>query len=174
MQQKSSSEIKDFSIPIQRLILFGFKNHLDRNALYINSEYFTYSDLFQRIAGIVDRLNKYTTVDSIGVYCNNDVETYCATIAVGIVGAAFVPLNTKFPNARNRKICEQSGLKLILSSSPILFLNEITTEAKVISISANSLSITNYSIDELLNITSKETYSNYKRIKLGVIFHFIY
>lgn len=93
-----------------------------KNALFINGIHYTYTELSAKVHSIYLQLTKREmTVDRIGVYCTNDLNTYASILAVSAYGAAFVPLNSNFPPARNLSMIEASSIDLILNASEELF-----------------------------------------------------
>lgn len=93
-----------------------------KNALFINGVHYTYAQLLAKVhsiyAQIADQEKKY---DRIGVYCTDDLNTYASILAVSACGAAFVPLNSNFPLARNLTIIESASIELILNSTSDTF-----------------------------------------------------
>lgn len=76
----------------------------------------------EHIYGLIPKNNLY---ERIGIYCNDDVYTYAAILAVNFYGAAYIPLNSKFPIARNKNIVEECELELILTSGEENMLTEV-------------------------------------------------
>ncbi|MDQ3046115.1 MAG: amino acid adenylation domain-containing protein [Bacteroidota bacterium] len=89
----------------------------EKNALWINERYYTYGQLLEELNSVYAKIPADGNFSHIAIYCNDDVQTYASILAVSIYGAAWIPLNDKFPAARNRKILEQSKADLILSSA---------------------------------------------------------
>ena len=87
------------------------------NAMYIGQRYYTYAELEALTLKIYSLIPQDKIYDRIGVWCNSDVETYAAILAISLYGAGYVPLNKDFPISRNRKIVKDCGLELIFSSS---------------------------------------------------------
>jgi amino acid adenylation domain-containing protein len=92
----------------------------NRNAIYIEGEFYTYEQIVTITFGIYKQLeNEKNIFDKIGVLSNDDVLTYCSILAISLYGAAFVPLNQKFPFEKNKNIIQNADLKLILFSENI-------------------------------------------------------
>lgn len=87
------------------------------NALYINDRFYTYAGLWECVKAVYAQIPADRVYSRIGIYCTNDVCTYAAILAVNLYGAAYVPLNPKFPVQRNRSIAEESRVELILDPS---------------------------------------------------------
>lgn len=103
-----------------------------RKALFINDTYFTYNELWEIVLSVYNKIPVHKTFQSIGVYCNDDAITYASSIAIGLYGAAYVPLNNKFPVARNKNIVRQCELELILSSVANENLEEMKGAAEIV------------------------------------------
>ena len=120
----------------QESVINGFLQSVSlypkNNALWINDKYYSYEELTQIVIAIYQKIPKDKIYDRIGIYCNDDVYTYATILAINLYGAAYVPLNNKFPIARNKKIVEQCELELILSSVESNDLIAIASNAKII------------------------------------------
>ncbi len=125
------------NLPLARHFITSASEFKSRNALFINDSFYTYEDLLQIVLTIYNRIPTDKIHEKIGVYCNDDVTTYASCIAIGLYGAAYVPINGKFPFSRNKNIIQQCGLELILSSSENEDLKEFS-ETKVIITEFNS------------------------------------
>ena len=91
------------------------------NAIFINENYYTYSQLFAITYKIYEQLvYQSETFDRIGVYCKDDLQSYASILAVSLYGAAYVPLNSKYPFSRNSDILTQTQVKLILNADDTL------------------------------------------------------
>jgi len=100
-------------------ILSNFSEFADRNAFYIQGRYYTYMDLAGRVAGIQSEiLNRNVNHRYAGVVLNDDLDTYAAILAIWFSGFAFIPVNPMFPDGRNLNIIRQTGIKLVIQSSP--------------------------------------------------------
>jgi len=97
--------------------LQNVRDYPGNNALWINDRYYSYEQLYQIVIGIYKAIPSDKKHSTIGVYCNDDVYTYAGILAISLYGAAYVPLNNKFPVARNKRIVEQCKPELILSSA---------------------------------------------------------
>jgi len=98
----------------------NFRTLPDNNAFYIAEEYYTYGDLQNRVYSIQSEIQD--KVDSeekfIGIAVNDDLDTYASILALWFSGKAFIPINIKNPNQRNREIIDRTGLKYLMNSSP--------------------------------------------------------
>ncbi len=93
--------------------VLSFPSH---NALFIHSKYYTYKQLFELVIGIYNEIPTDKLYEKIGVYCSDTVYDYACILAVNLYGAAYVPLNTKFPLEKNKSRIERSHLSLVLAS----------------------------------------------------------
>lgn len=98
----------------------------ENNALFINNIHYTYSQLLQRVFAIYSQISEQEKLaERIGVYCTDDINTYASILAISLYGAAFVPLNSHFPEARNKAIIDLANLSLVVNSKDITFKNEL-------------------------------------------------
>ncbi len=120
----------------------------NNNALFINGEYFTYSQTLERVSTIYLQLTQQeNNFDRIGVYCTDDINTYASVLAISIYGAAYVPLNSTFPVSRNKEIIECAEIDVVLNCSSTEFKSVFP---KFNFIDLNNLSvIPDYSIEDL-------------------------
>lgn len=105
----------------------AFVNHKNRNAFFINSIYYTYSDLIQSISNIRKVLKTSTTENEkiIGIVTNDDLETYAGIIALWFEGKAYVPLNPDMPTNRNENIIKEAEITTIIDSSEVIVFDNI-------------------------------------------------
>jgi D-alanine--poly(phosphoribitol) ligase subunit 1 len=97
-------------------MIAGFINNYqtvpDNPALIINDKTYSYKELFSIAAAIASELK--TDEKLIGVYTDYSVYTYASILAVLMKGAAFVPVNKKFPEGKLINILKSSGIQTIL------------------------------------------------------------
>ena len=93
------------------------KQFADRTAIYSQNIFYTYRQLFERTKNIYSLLKEHDIKENyIGVYALLDnVDTAASILAISAYGAAYVPINPKFPDDRNRFIVQDCDLKIILS-----------------------------------------------------------
>jgi D-alanine--poly(phosphoribitol) ligase subunit 1 len=133
LQLNSSHNVnKNFQEPLAVAFLKNISMYSCNNALWINEHYYTYNELWQLVYSIHQQIPTDKIYDRIGVYCNDDVYTYAGILAVSLYGAAYVPLNNKFPIAKNKRIVEECGLELILTSVESEALNLIFGKAGIL------------------------------------------
>ncbi len=129
---------KDY-LTFQKPISIGFLKSVlafpNLNSIHINNRYYTYSDLFEIVYSIFKQLPADSKSERIGIYCSDDIYTYASIIAVNLYGAAYIPLNNKFPTARNKSIIKQCSLKLILSSVNDHNLDSISEDVEILNTS---------------------------------------
>ena len=91
-----------------------------RKAFFIKETWFSYGELASVVAEIQTGLAELKVCDNhVGIYLEDDIYTYASILALWMSGKAFVPVNPLFPIARNRKIMEQTEMKLLLHSKEI-------------------------------------------------------
>jgi len=98
-------------------IFQNLSSYQDRKAFFINETWYSYGELASVIAEIQSLLTELALGDDpVGIYLEDDINTYGSILALWMTGKSFVPINPVFPLARNRKIMEQTEMKLILHS----------------------------------------------------------
>jgi len=100
-------------------ILTSLKRFTERNAFYIQGQYFSYGQVAQKVSDIHNSFKQQISdlnTRHIGVIINDDLESYCSCIAVLLSGCGYVPLNPLVPTERNLEIIEQAEVKVLLSS----------------------------------------------------------
>ena len=92
--------------------------HSARPALWAKGELLTYGDLLERAGGLAQRLRQSDIGpgDRVAILSERSTTAYVAILAVLFAGAAYVPLNVRFPAARNRRILESSGARALICS----------------------------------------------------------
>jgi len=113
----------------------------NNNALYIDGNFYTYSEILEKAEIIFAQLKKFELPTRIGIYTYNSVWTYAAIIAISLSGACYVPLSNQMPNQRIASQIKLVGLKLIISEHKIavpvgtelMVINQTFNERKAIS-----------------------------------------
>ncbi|MBA3706973.1 MAG: AMP-binding protein [Bacteroidetes bacterium] len=130
---------------MEKPIVHGFfrsvLSYPKNNALWINNCYYSYEQFSQIVISIYKNIPTDKIYERIGIYSNDDVYTYAGILAINLYGAAYVPLNNKFPIARNKSIAKQCELKLILSSVDDENLKEISKETNIVIIGDTSAAL---------------------------------
>jgi amino acid adenylation domain-containing protein len=99
-------------------ILKELKNN-EGLAFCIEDTYYSYSELNNRIAGIINELDNHSSLKKgrkVAVVCTNDINTYASLLACWISGYAYVPLGLQNPDDRNIDILEDAEIEVILST----------------------------------------------------------
>lgn len=122
----------NFQEPIIAGFLKSVMRYPDNNALFVNEAYYTYQKLWKLVLGIHRQIDPEKKYQRIGIYCSDDVMTYAAVLAVNLYGAAYVPLNSKFPVSKNKKTIEQCQLQLIITSVDTAAVRELEGEATIL------------------------------------------
>ena len=108
-----------------------FPNH---SAIIINGKKFTYQWILNKAISIAQELIIKDTSETnlIGLYTDNNENTYASLIAILLSNKGFVPLNHKFPNDRLKKIIDDAGIKIILHTNQSLGrVNELYENASL-------------------------------------------
>lgn len=90
----------------------------DAPALWINGKEYNYAELYRLSSRILNEI-KHSGEKLIGIYTGNDVHSHAAIIAIAMTGAAYVPLNSKYPTERLNEIIKDAGIKLVLNANEI-------------------------------------------------------
>lgn len=92
----------------------------DHSAVYTQNRSYSYKELYEAVEGIY-RLLLTTNVkaNAIGVYTFPNLQTAASILAISAYGSAYVPINPKFPIARNCLILQDSEIEFILSSEEL-------------------------------------------------------
>ena len=105
---------KEILLPIVR----NLKDLGSENAFCIKGNFYTYSDLSDKVKNIRSLINGRDIENKhVGLVTNNDLETYASIIALWLDGYCYVPLHIKQPIDRCNDIIEQVGIDTILDSS---------------------------------------------------------
>ena len=97
---------------IAEAFLSSAARHRDRPALWVRNETLTYAQLRAKSASIASALtasNGLSPGDRVAILSNRTATAYSGVIAALLAGAAYVPLNPRFPAERNRAILTGSG-----------------------------------------------------------------
>lgn len=86
--------------------------HAARPALVVDGESWSYERLFAAAAALASRLPPGQPV--VAVYAARHASAYVAILASVLAGGTYVPLNCRFPEARNREILRRSGASVLL------------------------------------------------------------
>lgn len=88
----------------------------DADAVWVDGRAWTYAAVEKRADEIADRL-KPARAAGHGrclLFAYRSLSAYCGLLGILQAGLAYVPLNPKFPAARNQSIIERSGAQLLL------------------------------------------------------------
>ncbi len=88
-------------------------------ALSLKGETYSYEELSRYVDGVVSVLlhNNISKGDRVGLHLSKSLELYASILAVLKVGAVFVPLEPKYPEARINHIVENAKLNLVIGTS---------------------------------------------------------
>jgi len=132
------------------IISAGFLNWLKKTpystAIFVSGKSYTYEELFQRSFEVYQKI-KHLKDEIIGVQCADHIESYAHILAVSFLGAAYLPLNSKFPIERITKICEDAVLQHVICFNDNF--SQAISEKTTIIYSGHSLSNQTYHADEI-------------------------
>ena len=111
--------------------LYWYDKTPDALALFINDKGYSYQEMYAAAFSIYKEIKQYKE-DRIGVWCENDVYSYAAILAISMTGACYVPLNAKFPSRKLNTIIADCGLKLVISGND-LNENDFFADIKIVS-----------------------------------------
>ncbi|HEY1040589.1 MAG TPA: AMP-binding protein, partial [Bacteroidia bacterium] len=111
--------------------LYWYDKTPDVLALFINDKGYSYKEVYAAAYSIYKEIKQYKE-DRIGVWCENDVYSYAAILAISMSGACYVPLNAKFPVRKLNTIIADCGLKLVISGND-LNENDFFADIKIVS-----------------------------------------
>lgn len=97
----------------------------EQKALYVKGRFYTYTEFWEIVKAVYMQIPSGQVLSRIGIYCDDDVLTYAALVAINLYGAAYIPLNHKFPVQRNQRIALESGMEVLLSPMSDPELSEI-------------------------------------------------
>lgn len=86
--------------------------HPQNIALRVDGETWSYAELFGAATALASRLPADHPV--IGIYAARHASTYVGILATVLAGGTYVPLNCRFPDARNREILRRTGASHLL------------------------------------------------------------
>lgn len=86
-----------------------------QTALSVEGQDYSYAQLFAQASAIASRLPSGRPV--VAIYAARHVSAYVAILATVLAGGTYVPLNCRFPEARNREILRRSGASHLLSGA---------------------------------------------------------
>ena len=111
----------DIAHGLGRKILDVAGKHEGRGALSAKGETLVYGELIFRAAQLAQTLldaGAGERESRVAILCDRSCDAYTAIIATLLVGAAYVPLNPKFPVERNRKILASTSPVAMIVDAP--------------------------------------------------------
>ncbi|GAA0257178.1 D-alanine--poly(phosphoribitol) ligase [Saccharothrix mutabilis subsp. mutabilis] len=90
------------------------RRHPDRTALEVGDDVLTYRELVDLAERTAALLSRDGTPRAVGLLAARSLPAYAGYLGALRVGAAVVPLNPAFPVARNRTMCEQTGVDVVV------------------------------------------------------------
>lgn len=120
-------------IMIHNLFEIQVKKTPHRTALLLNGEALTYSELNKRSNRIANYLlkNITNTGDIVGICINRSFEMIELLLGILKAGCAYLPLDINNPNERLASIVQDSGMKVVLTTTKLLNKFENTNIKKI-------------------------------------------
>jgi D-alanine--poly(phosphoribitol) ligase subunit 1 len=97
------------------------------HAIHIQDQFFTYRELLAKAESICAKLAHHQKGDFVGIYCEENVWSYAAILAVALLDLCYVPLNPAFPAKKLKEIITNCDLACVISASPLAFVDESAT-----------------------------------------------
>ncbi|MDJ0821578.1 MAG: amino acid adenylation domain-containing protein [Paracoccaceae bacterium] len=106
----------DWPLSLAARIARAAAQHADRPAITIGERSWSYDAFFGAAEELARRIRGLAgaTQPVVGIYAGRDIASYVGIIATVLAGGTYVPLNARFPDARNRAIVDRSGLSLLV------------------------------------------------------------
>ncbi|WP_309112108.1 amino acid adenylation domain-containing protein [Saccharothrix sp.] len=112
------------------------RRHPDRTALEVGDDVLSYRDLLDLAERTAALLARHGTPRAVGLLAARSLPAYAGYLGALRLGAAVVPLNPAFPVARNKVMCEQTGVDVVVvddrgaetaqaMTTPIVDLNDL-------------------------------------------------
>ncbi len=108
----------------------SIEKNSNRNAFFIQGEYYTYKELSQKTASIYNQIKKYAKhPQCIAIVEANNIETYASILAVLFSGNTYVIINPLNPKERNKIIIDSTsiGIGLIFGNDNLVHLSGVET-----------------------------------------------
>jgi amino acid adenylation domain-containing protein len=103
---------------LREAFLSSFAAHSDRIALVIGDTHYSYAQLLARASVLGANMESQDTTGSpIALIGNHAIEVYCGVIAAILTERPYVPVNPKFPVARQASVIRRSGAIFLLSDA---------------------------------------------------------
>ncbi len=103
----------------------------NNTSLVIDGKHFTYQEISDEAGKIAFCLDQFKH-SKIGIFAYRSLSAFTGILATLQAGNTYVPLNPKFPKARNKAIIELSGSKILIIDNNYLdkldFLNDLTSQ----------------------------------------------
>lgn len=110
--------------PVHRLFEAQVKNMPDQVALTDKERVISYNELNEKANRLAHHLRKKYNIgngDLIAVVADRSVEMIIGLLAIMKAGAAYVPIDPEYPEGRFSYICNNAGVKLVLTTTDYMF-----------------------------------------------------
>jgi amino acid adenylation domain-containing protein len=116
----ATGQIRDYgSKTIEACLAHSFESLPDKIAVHYGREVLTYREIDLAVSSLVARLAALGIGrgDRVGLHLQRSPKLLIAMLATGRVGAAYVPLDPRFPQERLEYMARDAGLPLIVTDS---------------------------------------------------------
>ena len=129
----------DFKKSLGGRVLNSAERFPERPALWVAGNTLTYQDLLQQgqsLAQVIQPFEGGTQVKA-GIFVYRSAGAYCGILGALLAGAAYVPLNPRFPVERSRLMIEQAGINILFidkacEKKAAEILSEISMSCRVV------------------------------------------
>ncbi len=129
-------------------IIQAYRNYPNHVAFTIATTSYTYKEVFNRVWGIMLRLQN-TPENIIGIMAGNYIETYASILAVLLSGKTYVILHPDYPYSRNKSIMESTDMKVLLHAHASGTLDALPSGIERISTSELRSEQTDFTMQEI-------------------------
>ncbi|MGB8192325.1 MAG: non-ribosomal peptide synthase/polyketide synthase, partial [Chitinophagaceae bacterium] len=96
----------------------------DAEAVFYHNQSMTYREVHEQSNKLANHLKANYSInvdDKIGIMLDRSAQMMIAMLGVLKAGAAYVPVDTKYPSARKKFILEDTGMKILLTQTDYIF-----------------------------------------------------
>lgn len=106
---------QDYQSVISRFVA-QVNNNPDAVAVHCGEQRVSFGKLYRQASGVAAELKKQGVEcgEKVGVHMANPVNAIVGLVAIGLVGAVYVPLDISYPQVRLTAMIEDAGVKLVL------------------------------------------------------------
>ncbi len=123
MKACEGPDIEDYAdLTIAELVLKNTQQHAENLALTSAADSLTYREFGNRVFSLAAKLRQHgvKAQEKVGLFFDQSIEYVVSVFATWSVGASYVPLDRKLPDARIRFILSDSGIGTVLTRKELL------------------------------------------------------